>query len=479
MGLEVAWFLPLLGYMNTAWILEFDEKVRLGHFEDARSVLRARNPATSAEHRQLGNLEGKLLLHQGQHDQALQALVVTRSRFGSHLKLVCDIAAGHYLLGQFARFREAAIEVEKNWEQNQSRLSPRMRIEVIQCRARFLEELGETKKAISLLKSLLIEERMEPLSRYDRLIIKANILRILTAGGKTARLGGLYSELMLERENEIGQFMMIEVHQALITAELAMQGPRAGLARMYHWLETSENAQAFSRLVLFDVMDLLILHSQEVPRRLLELAEKLEPADEYEKEILALANSRNFNTCYLRLNRLSSELSPAGYFRILTLCLAREPDTQVRTELHRRLHACLEGMDRESAAFWRMRSGIAFSSSGPQSQERCILIMENEKALLLDGQRMDLSRRDVALKVMRAFSKARSFSPMDLASRVWPEASFNESVLFRIKTAVTRVNQLLVELTGNEKVIHFQKDQIRLMAGFQIALNVASGSGDE
>ncbi|MCB0366639.1 MAG: hypothetical protein H6624_05350 [Bdellovibrionaceae bacterium] len=444
-----------------------DVLIDRGRFQEAQSLLLKSPSQTTAERRRRDNLLGQVLMRQGQWKQALEHLTITRASLGDHLMLIADIADCQLALGHKSSFRETLGQLEENFRATNEFVSFETFLRASQRLGRFLEREGQAHRALGIFR--LVFSRLAKAGLEDLTVsCLPDLVRLEACFRIKAHLAQDYRELKMRENFHPLSAENFALQEALLLAELQLGDITAAKARLESILENDflSGADKLSLLLSFHGESILMggtpLLSQS---HFLKTVGDLENSQmtQAESALLGLLSLSGTESPDLQtLMKALAGLPLTSVLYLLSIAVRVTHHSQTREEIKSQWALCLAALDEASQSLWRGRVG-----SGPETQQ---LRVESKSGMIsFQGKSFSLKTRKNLYRLTLALGKTEEIGLGALTHLLW-EASYNESYYPRIRTAVRRLNQVIAELTAQEKAVEVNKNGVRLNGNLRIQL---------
>ncbi len=447
-----------------------------GLTDQAATTLASLKPKTFQQSRMHAHFHGKVLMRLERFHSAKQHLAKTRQKWGDHIGIVADMAMCAYLSGQFADWEYHVREMAMIFNLTANQLSADSFVRSGVLLAKFHEELGEIVKAETLLRKAY--DRMNTIDSSSQLEhfqrmqshILANLLRISALFFSESRVAPLYRQLLLYQSSD--PEIYLEVEHSLLLVEMRILGQTAALARLQKlWPQIVHSDDR--RLIAWEYLEYSLRRGWPLKESDFLLApENWQAATVSERDLLAicrfrLAESNEQAPQLHNLTKVLASCSVAGGLRYLAVLYALRRQGQFLPGLNdedisQSKLLLLRGMDSSSQKIWSRH----FEG---QIDEESINIKINRKEFRIFylQNEIHLKRKASLFALLCEFIEKREIPLADL-SLLMGNSSYNESYYHRFRMQVGRLNSILEELTGVQKILHVTKDSIQILESVQV-----------
>ncbi len=408
-------------------------------------------------------LKAQYAFYSGDVAKARDILIKALAEYGDNIECLKDLACCHYQLGEMNHWRKCYSRLLNDLHRLENRLSVRTQTECWICVAKFMEEEGHMAEALKVYRKYyyyLEQDRENP--QFVRVL--SQLVRLESLFDSEKDLGQLYSELLRLKGADLVQDFNTEVQHALMLAELALVGPDHAWIRVNTILNSQETLRLDKSLMLFDFIETCIL--QEIP--LSSLVQKalagFEGEDLFEQELRRLVQKPETVTLE-ELSGLASELSWAGYLRLLILWIRVAPQGIDIQELKNKINLILSSFKPESKGFWMNR--IRFAMGQPETR----LVFDPQSRLLsCQNQSVDLSKKKGMQTLLCKLAEKPQQSIDDMIRALW-ESDFSPEHYHRLRMTVHRLNGLIGEITSIVKAIEVSSERVALRHEIKLFLS--------
>jgi tetratricopeptide (TPR) repeat protein len=383
--------------------------------------------------------------------------------FGSHVGLLCDLAACHYELGQYRFCWTVLDRIEGEFAECEALLSTESAWRTLLMMAKLHEERGFLARALECLKKA--QDRCEESDALKFLQIQE--LRILSFHkGSQKELSARYAfvtERMGESEN-----LRLELLHGLMWTENSLFGFEHARLRFERALSLGLSPME-RRLWAREFLEICL--REEAPREAVnhaihELQTAMEEADEsdlseldYDRLLLRLAKQETYGVSAAEIFEVS--LSPMMTIRILLLCLRTARTSAEKMELHKRLEFLCSSMD----SFTRE----AVQSITPPLQIDRLLEIHlyssvKDRRARIEQEEFRLTKMQLAF--LQCFEADQELTLEELAHRLWKE-EWSESLYHRLRMLVYKLNEDL-RLSLAQTLFEIGKSGVQMNAGVRI-----------
>lgn len=402
-----------------AWAL-----LQKGRHEEAEGLMHSIVPQTVEEKRQLGHLQAKVLLHKGNVDSAQEILFETYLAHGPHLTLLSDLATCLYHQRDWTRLQAYVARISTEVEKARGLVNPENLAATIEIVSKFQEELGDLDGALRLMKSMDVS-LIHPTQQGTFL---ANKLRLTAELGLRREIEEAYAEV-LHFSKAHAQYTVVETQHALMWAESELLGFEQALFRYQQGMTSPFPWD--QNLFAFDLMDISIRAGCRLPPDI----ELPSPQDPFEKALLQIyEGSGTFDF----IKSMSCELSPGQFLKLLSHCQEDPRAAQL-------LSLCMARLSGASKKIWSRKIKAT-------TKEETISLFLDGDVLKMSSIIMNLQRKQNHLALISAFIKSTRYTTEELAKQMGANF-YDESQKDRIRTAVQRLNQDFLKLTGHKMIL--------------------------
>lgn len=436
-----------------------------GRLQEARRLLE-KNPGQSrAERRRQDHLLGQLLMRQGQWRQAMDQLQLARQAHGDHILIFADLADCQMALGLQADFRETLSMFENTFPKVIDFLSFDTFSKASLGLGRLLEQQGQVARALDIYRQVYCRMRKVGLDDLT-LCCLPDLVRLEACFGVDAHLTQDHLDLSnMEHFSPLAE-CNYRLQEALLLAELQVKGPSQAVERLMEiWAAQHLSPQQKATLLL-SFQGEGTLRTGQGPlltakfRTMMNQLAGIQFNSE-EQALLALLSLRHGEIPDLEsLTQALAGLRLTSVLYLLAIAYQATTEETRRSELKSQWNLCLAALDEPSQVLWRGRigtpTGVISVQFDPETRE-----------ISFQGKIFSLRTRKNLYRLSLALSKKEEIPLEELTQNIW-ETSFNSSYYPRIRTAVQRLNKILVELTAAGKAVEVSKSAVRLSSKIQL-----------
>ncbi len=399
--------------------------------------------------------DGLKHFYQGNLDMALALFEKAQKNYGSYIGIQCDIAACHYLSGNFRKTRESLRSIERVYGEVECLLSSKSKINSLVFMAKIQEEEGEISKALKSLKIAAVQAAEDA---NELLPVYCQIVRLTGTFGIKQELAAYY-RLLLQAKTQNAN-VGIEIEHSLMLAEGVLFGHLHMQTRFETLLNKSLNPLDL-RLVAFDYFE-FCLSNRIMVNLSKEILQKFEDQDLdlFEKILRDCVGGVPLPT-FKSIMEKASDFSFLGLLRVLSILMARETDSDIYLGMKKQFIFLLESCDPYSKAVLLNKWNASLNGVLPSKNEQALSIALKEESLYFGSHVYCLKRQQGARVILKLFVNRKVVS-VDDVSEAMGCLYRDETSINRVRVAIQRLNKILAKITGFPKLFILRAGQIEL-----------------
>ncbi len=478
----------------------FRQLCETNNWDEAESFLNSCKGADKTVNRICGHLHGQMLMNQGKLESAIQVFEETLLDFGSHLRLLGDLASCLYLLDLKAQWRNVFHRLETLYKEHEDSICFDTRYRVQTNLAKFYEEDGSVAESIGIYNELLELCRQDQ-SFAKEIRLKTQLLRLKSREGKAEGLGKLYKDLLDISADQFSKICFNECQHSLILAEYRLSGLQWSLARLNRYLQSPAILEQDRSLVYFDLMDLVLTYDgeSEISKSLYQLQaieSRPKPLDKFEFSLQVIAdsitslasgaNASNESSTPLPshgdalgsitknetpIEHLLIELLPlmttASQLRVHSIVSRRFP--HVAPLFRRQMSLLLDSLSPQSRRVWRKFDATPGDASDwrNEASKKPLSLQIVGSRLTYDSKEINLETRPALLQLIDCLAKIENGDPIEkLCLLMWERPDCTDSDYHRLRVSCNQLQKLLTEKFGLGPVVKLKRTSIEVHCEF-------------
>lgn len=402
-------------------------------------------------------------IHNGELGKARDLLTSAIAQYGDNVDCLRDLACCFYQLGEITHWRRAYNKLYQDLQELEPQLSLKTRVDGWVCLAKFFEEEGHIFRALSIYRKYTDLFRSQE-DTYQYLRLLPQLVRIESQLDSRKDLGQLYSELIRLKGADLTEDLDIEIQHGLMLAELALVGPSHAWIRLENILNRKDLNVRDKNLLLFDYLEEALLQGLDLPVRAQKAIEEASDLDSFEEELKRVYQDPQ-NLPLDQLTLMSSELSWAGYLRLLILWMKRCPASKEIHEIKNKINLILSSFEADSRTYWLSRIRYA------TGQVEVRLVFDpHSRQLFFQDKSLDLSKKKGMQTLVTKLAERPQQSVDDMISALWG-TDFSPEHYHRLRMTVHRLNRLMDKLTSVPKCIEVSSERVALSHELKLFLS--------
>jgi tetratricopeptide (TPR) repeat protein len=405
--------------------------------------------SSQATKRQSSHNNAKLHLLKDELNEAEEILKKTLLDYGPHVGVIADLATVYYQQGKIDHFENEILRLHKEYELCKSALSRISFLKTTLLLAKLFEEIGEVAISLKYYDEIIFQSEgdIEWLKKA-----KVQKLRLLSYYNLKKDIEKYYFECM--RLANFDEMMQVELEHGLMIAEYHLFGIESALARYKSFIKKNTNFDLDKILFLSELAEIILTSPLEIVHDI--DFQTLADGDTYDKILLNFIQDSNFSLPLDQINELSSEITKTGLLRIMNIARTRNQNTSSDLELNKKALLLLDSISHESREIllskWRV-----FKNGVLNDESREILI--KDKSIIWNNQEIDTSLKIVLMKTLKFFELQSEGILEDYVQFVF-DSKINDSSNDRVRINFTRINNFLLQHTGEGKTLVLSKGKV-------------------
>lgn len=440
------------------WESQLNELLNKGHYQAILSQPQYSSHKNEQLLRIQKHYQGMACVYQDQFELA-HKYYSEALHLGDNIQLYMDLACLYYQTNKIDLWRKAYKKVEQLKTDLNKKLSLKTLFKVDITLGKFLEEEGKIAEAKTLYESLYKTAGNSDLFRipfYNNLI---QLLRVTSVYfPKDPQMPNYYSQLLGCDPSSLNYDLSIEMEHALMMAELCLVGPEHALIRLNQCLTDPLITPMDKSFFLSEYLEESYLRGYnftKVYQQYINLTKETENL--FEQNLFEIMDSLTHSLPVSLGNSSSAHLSLASFIRLLTIQTRANLHSPIHSEFKNKLFLVLGSLSLESKNVWSNRYQ-------PIQEKRNLSIEfdDVEKTLSFDNQTVDLSRKKGLVNILKYLMKHPQKTPLEQAIYELWKAEYSPDYYHRLRISAHRLNKILMDLTGIEKVIDVDSQEVSL-----------------
>ena len=427
-----------------------------GQLAEAFEVIKSWSPKDTLEKRIALHFEGMIYVHMGALNKA-KSKFLKASSLGENIKLLTDLAACYYQLGEVDQWRNSYNRMSWLISDLREQLSFESRFNSSIMLAKFFEEEAQIEKSLNIYESCFkeIQDHRKESEKMASLCL-AQIIRLKASFGRTDDLGSLYTQLLTKNKSLVSKDLNIEIQHSLMLSEISLVGVGHAWFRVKSCLEDNDISAQDKQLIFYDFIEECLQQKKQLPENLNPEQFEKESLGDFEHEIHILAFEKEKKKEPLELSWLASQLPWSNYLRLLILYLSLEDSMSLKKEIVNKIDLILESLDQGSRSFWKKKIQFHLREEN-QTLEYC----PQKRSVLFKDKILDISRKKSMITILESLCENSKTNVDDIIKKIW-NTSYTPEHFHRLRMTVHRLNSLFSSFTGNSKIVEINSESVYL-----------------